>query len=81
MCRLLACLALVWFVGPATACINDIELPTHEREFRSQYHGPANPPAPPATDPSPSNHRLPIGAGLLMLTGAVVLSLTGPWRK
>jgi hypothetical protein len=39
MRRPLALLALVLagLAGPAAACINDDELPSHEREFRSQY--------------------------------------------
>lgn len=37
MRRLLLVLALLLAVPPARACINDRELPSHEREFRSQY--------------------------------------------
>jgi hypothetical protein len=51
MLRLLACLVLAWFACPATACINDVELPNHEREFRSQYRRQTAPPLPPASIP------------------------------
>ena len=37
-------IASVLIAAPAVACINDSELPTHEREFRSSYqadHKPA----------------------------------------
>jgi hypothetical protein len=38
MRRLFASLAALAVVGsPAVACINDSELPGHEREFRSSY--------------------------------------------
>ncbi len=37
MRTLLAVILAVGFVSTASACINDRELPSHEREFRSQY--------------------------------------------
>lgn len=49
MRRLLAVLALATASTPAFACVNDSELPTHEREFRSSYQTdrkPAEPPEP-----------------------------------
>ena len=79
MCRLLACLAIVWFACPAAACINDLELPAHEREFRSGYRGPASPPSPPSAEPT--DHRLLLGAGAAMLAGAAALALTGGRRR
>jgi hypothetical protein len=78
MSRLLACLAFVGLVGPAAACINDIELPGHEREFRSRYRGPSNPPAAPSTDTTdPPARRLLFGSGTVLLAGAAALALTG----
>jgi LPXTG-motif cell wall-anchored protein len=74
---LLACLTVVGLAGPAAACINDSELPSHEREFRSQYRGPAKPPAPPPQPTGPSNPSLLLAAGAALLSGAVALSLTG----
>ena len=78
MGRLLVCLSLVALTGPAAACINDIELPAHEREFRSQYRGPASLASDPPSDRSgsPSNGQL-IGIGVALLSGAVVVTLTG----
>jgi hypothetical protein len=35
--RLLILAVLAVFTAPAAACINDSELPGHEREFRSSY--------------------------------------------
>jgi len=73
----LTCIALAGFAGPAAACINDEESPTHEREFRSQYQEPAILAHKPAADSggSPSNGLL-IGVGAASLSGAVVLTLT-----
>lgn len=78
MSRLLACLALAVVAGPAAACINDVELPAHEREFRSQYRGPdATPPAsPPAPTGQPSTGLL-VGTGAVLLAGAVALAFSG----
>jgi hypothetical protein len=46
--RLLTIAALVALAGPAAACINDSELPGHEREFRSSYQqSDYRPPEPP----------------------------------
>jgi hypothetical protein len=69
--------------GPAVACINDVELPTHEREFRSQYDRPAPPPVPPAAESAapgdPSAYGLGAGlAGLILLAGAAALAYQGP---
>lgn len=69
MLRLVAYLSLVACAGPAAACLNDNELPNHEREFRSQYRGQARAtPSPPAPD-----HRPLYAAGALMLVGAFAL--------
>lgn len=48
MRRLIALLSLVASSAPAVACINDSELPGHEREFRSSYQNGR----PPASAPS-----------------------------
>jgi hypothetical protein len=74
--RLLAVLALAAFAGPAAACINDGELPNHEREFRSQYRGSP----PPVTSPEPSgrpSNGVLIGAGVSLLVAATALTLFG----
>jgi hypothetical protein len=77
MRRLLACFALAGLAGPVAACINDGELPTHEREFRSQYLRTVDvPPAPPTATDVPS-HLLLLGAGAALLVGAVVLTPAG----
>jgi hypothetical protein len=74
-CGLLLCLVLAAFGGRATACINDRELPTHEREFRSQYGGLAGLPA----KDEPDHHfRVPnnllMGWGAALLVGAFALA-------
>lgn len=69
MRRFVACLALALAAGPVGACINDIELPGAEREFRSQYRDPA-PAPPPAASPEPAGRTR---AGLLYAGGAVML--------
>jgi hypothetical protein len=78
MRRLLACLALlVLTAAPAAACINDGELPSHEREFRYQYRERTAPPSySPARWLSPGAQML-IGSGLVLMTGAVVVVLNG----
>jgi hypothetical protein len=66
------------FAGPAVACLNDIELPAHEREFRSQYRGPAGPPPTPSAHPNDSpGQRLAMGGGVVLLAGAFIVALTG----
>jgi hypothetical protein len=75
MRRLLACLTLIVLVSPAAACLNDAELPSHEREFRSQYKRQTPPPSPPSS--TPDNSSLLFGGGTLLLIGAVGLAGTG----
>lgn len=68
-------LALAVFAGPATACINDSELPTHEREFRSRYLAPATPPLP-ATSPNSDGRQWAlagVGGTLLVVAGVVAV--------
>ncbi|MFL5339457.1 MAG: hypothetical protein ACJ8F7_04750 [Gemmataceae bacterium] len=77
MRRFLASLMGVLLVaGAASACLNDSELPGHEREFRSSYKRQS-----PADTPSESNY-LPaatapalLGAGGLLLAGGLVYVL------
>jgi hypothetical protein len=76
MRRLLACLTLVLLASPAVACINDSELPSHEREFRSQYNRQTSPPAPSAAPSSPDGSPWLLGGGTLLLIGAVGLAGT-----
>ena len=78
MTRLLACLALIGLAGPAAACLNDVELSSHEREFRSQYNGPGNPsPAPGPNSAGEPSTGLLIGGGAALLSVAIALTLTG----
>jgi hypothetical protein len=75
MSRLLAGVLLLAAAGPAGACINDVELPSHEREFRSQYGGPVAPPS-----PEPAGRAgvaLLAGAGAVMLVAGFALALGG----
>jgi hypothetical protein len=71
MRRLLACLTLAALAAPAAACYNDVELPSHEREFRSQYKQPASAPAPAAAPSYPDGSPLLLGCGAVLLIGAV----------
>ena len=77
MSRLLACLVLAAGAGPVAACINDIELPTHEREFRSQYRAPD---APATVSPEPDGRPgtgLLVGAGVVFLVAGTVVAVAG----
>ena len=58
--------------SPASACLNDVELPRHEWEFRSEYGDPS--PYPEAVRPDyPMAFWGPIGGGvgMLLLAGLV----------
>jgi hypothetical protein len=68
-------LALALFAGPASACINDVELPTHEREFRSEYARSASPV--PRAIANPINYWVLVGSGAVLLTGAATVALVG----
>ena len=77
----LALILCVGFAVPAFACLNDRELPSHEREFRSDYGDPASPVPPPppnlgdfAVNPSES---MWLGAGAALVTGAFFVSVNG----
>ena len=59
----------------APACINDREVETHEREFKSQYLAPKASPAP--QSPGPDGGYLnvaAVGGGLILLVGAAFVS-------
>ena len=64
---------LAGFGGPATACINDNESPSHEREFRSQYGGLVHIPSQEESPRRPAPLDLLMGGGVAMLAGSVVL--------
>ena len=67
MTRLLACgFALAVLAGQASACLNDKELPGHEREFRSNYNGHPTPP-PESTPPEP-DYKPILGGGAAFLS-------------
>ncbi len=70
MRRFLACLALIVLASPAVACLNDVVLPSHEREFRSQYKR-STPPTPAVEPGYPAGSSLLLGGGTLLLIGAV----------
>ena len=73
MRHLLGLAAILALAGPALACINDTELISHEREFRSQYQDSQYRPPEPEQASSSRPYVLG-GSGVLMaLAGAVVL--------
>lgn len=75
MRALIACLAVTAAAGPAAACLNDAELPSHEREFRSQYNEVVRN----LTPQSPAQafvHTALYSSGAVLLVGAVGLAVT-----
>ena len=58
--------------GPSFACINDSELISHEREFKSQYQGTEYQPPQPS-EVSTSQPYLMGTAGVLMLMAGTAL--------
>jgi hypothetical protein len=71
MFRLQGGLLLVALLSmPASACINDKELPSHEREFRSQYTRQAYPT--PKVKVSAIQSPLWLAGGAALLGGAFV---------
>jgi hypothetical protein len=80
----LSAVLLVSAAGAATACINDREAESHEREFKSQYLKQPPAPLPPSATEEPpvsiGDHVGTIamsGLGVALLAGAVVFSLKG----
>ena len=73
---LIAGICVVLSAGPVAACLNDSELPSHEREFRAQYRDG------PVTVPSPQSsgevflHTALYSSGAVLLVGAVGLAVT-----
>jgi hypothetical protein len=74
MIRRMVCLALLAFPLPAIACMNDDELPAHEREFRSQYVDAT--PVEPGPSLVPVSSRVLIAGGLALLAGAAVVTFS-----
>jgi len=70
---LLAC-ALFGVVGPASACFNDAELDTDEREFRSQYQQWAGVEPAEVPTPLPARTELLLGGGAMLAVGAFALA-------
>lgn len=73
---LLACFSLTALAGTVSACVNYVELPQYEREFRSQYQTPAAPSPSPAPQASARTTGLFIGGGV-MLTAALAMAVVG----
>ena len=69
---LLATAMLAVAAAPAVACINDSELPTHEREFRSSYQADRKPGEPKQAMPAYLPAVAAIAGGLLLVGAAVV---------
>ena len=65
--------ALATLASPASACLNDQELPKHEREFRSNYNG--HPIPPPVVPPPPSDYLPIFQGGVALLVGSAGLIL------
>jgi hypothetical protein len=81
MRRLLLCLALVLSAAPAAACINDGELPSHEREFRSQYNnGPVVMVPKARSGWAVGGYSALLGGGAMLAVGATVLAVRGARR-
>jgi hypothetical protein len=69
---LITAMTLVLVTSAAAACVNDREVDTREREFKSQYLAPW--PQEPLS-PEPSDVPLAaLGGGLLLLTAAAVVA-------
>jgi hypothetical protein len=81
MSRFFATLACLFALcGAACACLNDSELPGHEREFRSSYKREM----PPEQQYEPPHNGTPLvlyGTGGALLAGAGLLVLRRPSTK
>lgn len=75
MRHLFAAVALAVASPPALACVNDSELPTHEREFRSSYQADRKP----AETPEPAYKQYIPGTaaavGGVLLLGAGIITV------
>jgi LPXTG-motif cell wall-anchored protein len=81
---LLAMLALTAFASSASACLNDREVGTSEREFKSSYiDQQGNEPVSPGQSLPPGENGQPVAAiaGLILLAGAGVLGLMKPGNR
>lgn len=72
---LIAGLTVALAAAPAAACLNDSELPSHEREFRAQYRGSAEPIAPKSAGET-FLHTALYSSGAVLIVGAVGLVVT-----
>lgn len=72
---LIASLTVALAAAPAAACLNDSELPSHEREFRSQYRG-DSPPPPSRSSGEVVLHTALYSSGAILVACAVGLALT-----
>ena len=82
MSRFLSTLASVLVLcGAASACLNDSELPGHEREFRSSYK--RETPSEPRYESQPSSNTPLVlyGTGGALLAGAGLIVLRRPSLK
>src|SRR5207253_1382396 len=81
----LSLLLLTCLVVPAVACLNDREVNTAEREFKSQYLDKTAQPVSPGelSVPSPDEGHAQAAAvlGIGLLAGATVLGLTRPNKR
>ncbi len=80
MRRLFTLFAIAVAASPALACINDSELPGHEREFRSSYQADRKPaePAQPLLQQYATGTVAAVGGVLLLAAGVItVRRLTG----
>lgn len=71
MRRLFALLTLAVASAPTLACINDSELPSHEREFRSSYQADRKP------SEQPPSFLQQYGPGTAAAVGGVLLVAAG----
>lgn len=73
---LIAGLTVALAANPAAACLNDSELPSHEREFRSQYRNGYSPFSAPRSPTEAFFHTALYSGGAVLLVGAVGMVVT-----
>ena len=85
LCLTLPLLLLIWLVAPAKACLNDSEVKTAEREFKSQYLDKTLQPVSPGElglpRPDEGHSQAAAALGIGLLAGATVLGLTRPVKR